>query len=99
MLAKDGFNIVVVCGFDRVDDFSFIGNYSDVMGFSSFKVISSGIRDGGDNIENNISASKMREYVKNEDFESFVKGAGCSKSLIKDMYVATRRGMDLYNES
>ena len=96
-LVKQGFvNIVVVCGSDRVEEFSKIEKYKEKMGFSSFKVVSSGERDSdSDDLENSISASKMREYAKNEDFENFAKGAGCSKSLIKDMYDATRKGMGL----
>ena len=96
-LVRQGFvNIVVVCGSDRVEEFSKIENYKEKMGFSSFKVVSSGERDAdSDNLENSISASKMREYAKEEDFENFAKGAGCSKSLIRDMYIATRKGMNL----
>lgn len=97
VLVKKGFvNIIVVCGSDRVEDFSRIETYKDKMGFSTFKIVSSGERDtDSDNLENSISASKMREYAKNEDYENFAKGAGCSKSLIKDMYDSTRRGMGL----
>ena len=97
VLVKQGFvNIIVVCGSDRVEEFSRIEKYKDKMGFSNFKIVSSGDRDAdSDNLENSISASRMREYAKNEDFESFVKGAGCSKVLIKDMYDATRKGMGL----
>jgi hypothetical protein len=97
ILVKQGFvNIIVVCGSDRIAEFSRIENYKEKMGFSSFKIISSGDRDAdSDNLENSISASKMREYAKNEDFENFAKGAGCSKALVKDMYDATRKMMSL----
>ena len=97
VLVKEGFvNIIVVCGSDRVEEFSRIEKYKDKMGFSNFKIVSSGERDAdSDNLENSISASRMREYAKNEDFEHFAKGAGCSKNLIKDMYDATRKGMGL----
>ena len=96
-LVKQGFvNIIVVCGSDRVEEFSRIENYKEKMGFSSFKVVSSGERDAdSDNIENSISASKMREYAKEEHFELFSRGAGCSKSLIRDMYDSVRKGMGL----
>lgn len=96
-LVKQGFvNIIVICGSDRIEEFSRIENYKEKMGFSSFKIVSSGERDAdSDNLENSISASKMREYAKEEDFESFANGAGCSKSLIKDMYDATRKGIGL----
>lgn len=96
-LVAQGFvNIIVICGSDRVEEFSKIEKYKEKMGFSSFKVISSGERDAdSDNLENSISASKMREYAKEEDFDNFAKGAGCSKSLVKDMYAAVRRGMGL----
>lgn len=97
VLVKQGFvNIIVVCGSDRVEEFSRIEKYKEKMGFSTFKIVSSGERDAdSDNLENSISASKMREDAKNEDYESFAKGAGCSKSLIKNMYDATRNGMGL----
>lgn len=96
-LVAQGFvNVIVVCGSDRVEEFSKIEKYKEKMGFSSFKVVSSGERDAdSDNLENSISASKMREYVKEEDFDNFAKGAGCSKSLVEDMYAAVRRGMGL----
>lgn len=96
-LVKQGFvNIIVVCGSDRVEEFSKIENYKEKMGFSSFNIVSSGERDAdSDNLENSISASKMREYAKEEDFENFAKSAGCSKSLIKDMYDSVRKGMEL----
>jgi nicotinic acid mononucleotide adenylyltransferase len=96
-LVAQGFvNIIVICGSDRVEEFSKIEKYKEKMGFSSFKVVSSGERDAdSDNIENSISASKMREYAKEEDFDNFAKGAGCSKSLIKDMYAAVRKGMGI----
>jgi nicotinamide mononucleotide adenylyltransferase len=96
-LVTQGFvNIIVVCGSDRVEEFSKIEKYKEKMGFSSFKVVSSGERDAdSDNLENSISASKMREYAKEEDFDNFAKGAGCSKSLIKDMYDSVRKGMGI----
>lgn len=96
-LVKQGFvNIVVICGSDRIAEFSRIENYREKMGFSSFKIVSSGERDSdSDNLENSISASKMREYAKEENFELFSKGAGCSKSLIKDMYDSVRKGMGI----
>ena len=96
-LVKQGFvNIIVVCGSDRVEEFSRIENYKEKMGFSSFKIVSSGDRDAdSDNLENSISASKMREYAKEEDFDNFAKGAGCAKSLIKDMYESVRKGMGI----
>ena len=96
-LVKQGFvNIIEVCGSDRVEEFSRIENYKEKMCFSSFKIVSSGDRDAdSDNLENSISASKMREYAKEEDFDNFAKGAGCSKSLIKDMYAAVRKGMGI----
>ena len=37
----------------------------------------------------------MREYAKEENFELFSRGAGCSKSLIRDMYDSVRKGMGL----
>lgn len=97
VLVRQGYkDIIFVCGSDRVKQFSQLEKYTEQFGLSSFKVLSSGERDAdSDNLENSISASKMREYAKNEDYESFAKGAGCSKSLIKDMYDATRNGMGL----
>jgi nicotinamide mononucleotide adenylyltransferase len=96
-LVKQGFvNIIVVCGSDRVEEFSRIENYKEKMGFSSFKIVSSGNRDvDSDILENSISASKMREYAKEEDFDNFAKCAGCAKSLIKDMYDSVRKGMGI----
>ena len=96
LVTQDFVNIIVICGSDRVEEFSKIEKYKEKMGFSSFKVSSSGERDAdSDNLENSISASKMREYAKEEDFDNFAKGVGCSKSLVKDMYAAVRRGMGL----
>lgn len=97
VLVKQGYkDIIFVCGSDRVKQFSQLEKYIEQFGLYSFKVISSGERDAdSDDIEISVSASKMREYAKNEDFENFANGSGCSKSLIRDMYTATRKGMNL----
>lgn len=96
-LVKEGYtDIVLVCGSDRKEDFSSMERYKDKFGFASFKVISLSKRDENSSlIDVSISSSKMREYVKNDDYSSFKRGAGCSEELIEEMYASTKRGLFL----
>lgn len=97
VLCRQGYeDFVVVCGSDRVADFQRIENYKEKFGFSSLEVVSSGERDAdSDDLGSSISASRMREYAKEGDFEAFSKGAGCSRALVEDMYEAVRRGLGI----
>lgn len=58
--------------------------------FEKINVISAGVRDPDSNDIEGISASKLREYVVNEDFVKFTQGLPSN--------VTTREAKDLFNE-
>lgn len=74
-------SVIMVVGEDRADEFQTrLRLYNDVEGkhgyykFDSIEVISAGERDLDSDDVSGISSSKMREYVKQDDFDSFCKG-------------------------
>ena len=87
-------NFWIVCGSDRVNKFSALKNYQDLYGYSNLEVVSAGFRDAdSEDATSSISASKLREFAKNDDYESFSKNAGCSKNLVKEMYDLVKNNM------
>lgn len=86
-LSDEGYDhVTMVTGGDRVDEFrQKIGKYvkprsdpgydpSRHYGFRKFNVISAGDRDASASGVEGISGTKMREHVRNNDMDSFVKG-------------------------
>ena len=87
-------NFWIVCGSDRVNDFNKLKNYQDLYGYSTLEVVSAGFRDAdSEDATSSISASKLREFAKNDDYDSFSKNAGCSKNLVKEMYDLVKNNM------
>lgn len=88
----------VVMGDDRVDEFrTLLNKYNgkfDKNGngyqFKSITVHSAGKRDKSDNGVEGISSTKMREYVKNNDFSKFKKGLPTT--------MTTERAKDLFDD-
>ena len=68
--------------------------------FKSIQVHSAGERDPDAEGVAGISASKMREAAKEDDFDTFKKGAPSTMSTaqIKQMYNDVRKGMRLHEE-
>lgn len=87
-------NFWIVCGSDRVTEFNKLKNYQDLYGYSNLEVVSAGFRDAdSEDATSSISASKLREFAKNDDYDSFSKNAGCSKNLVKEMYDLVKNSM------
>lgn len=90
-LIKLGYNnVILVVGSDRVKEFdSLVKKYikhpdpSKSVNLDSFSVISAGDRDPDSEGISGISASKMREFVKRNNFFSFKKGV---PSKLSDKY-------------
>lgn len=90
-LGKQGYKTVYfVVGDDRVNDFKTqMGKYAPDYGIDNFDVISSGKRTKG------VSGTDMRNYVTNDDFESFKKNApkNAKEADVKEMFELTKEGL------
>ena len=78
---KDYENIVVLAGSDRVENFTNLFNRyngremkSGTYDFNTITVVSAGKRDPDATGVSGMSGTKLREAVKNKDFEEFKKG-------------------------
>ena len=73
-------NVILVAGSDRVSQFTdFLNKYNGKdYKFDSIKVVSAGERDPDSDGVEGMSASKMRQFAQDGDFESF------SKAVIKN---------------
>ena len=82
--------VIVVVGSDRVEDFERLANtYNNkpnkkgeiLYKFDSIEVISAGERNDEDEVSS-MSATKARQFVKDDDFESFKKAIPCNDEMI-----------------
>ena len=94
----------MVVGSDRVRDFaSLLERYNDKKSkhgyyyFESIEVVSAGERDPDAEGADGMSASKMRQAVKDSDYEVFKMGvpSGTSDSICLNLYNAVAKGMRL----
>ena len=102
---KGGYSkLVMVVGSDRVRDFaSLLERYNDKKSkhgyyyFESIEVVSAGERDPDAEGADGMSASKMRQAVKDSDYEVFKMGvpSGTSDSICLNLYNAVAKGMRL----
>ena len=102
---KGGYTkLMMVGGSDRVRDFSALLNrYNDSKSkhgyykFDSIEVVSAGERDPDAEGADGMSASKMRQAVKDSDYDVFKMGlpSGTSDSISKNLYNAVAKGMKL----
>ena len=86
-----------VCGSDRIPEFTKLLNTWNGMDktprFGVLNIISSGEReDGAEGVEG-VSASMAREFVKNNDFESFKGTVPNNPQLAKELFDAVKQGM------
>lgn len=86
-----------VCGSDRIPEFTKLLNAWNGMDktprFGVLNIVSSGEReDGAEGIEG-VSASMAREFVKNNDFESFKGTVPNNPQLAKELFDAVKQGM------
>ena len=90
--------IVMIAGSDRINEFQKLAdkyNGKDY-NYKSIKVVSSGERDPDAEGVAGMSASKMREMAKNDDYRSFKKGVvGLNDSDTRKLFDAVRKGMDI----
>ena len=70
-------DVTIVVGQDRLSEFQGLAqkyNGSDLYNFENIVVVSGGARDPDADDVTGMSASKMRSYATDDDFQSFVKG-------------------------
>lgn len=89
-------NVILVVGSDRVNQFNeFINKYNGKdYKFDNVKVVSAGERDPDSDGVDGMSASKMRQFAQQDDFENFRKGVA-NQSIAQDMYNDVRSGMGI----
>ena len=90
--------IVMIAGSDRISEFQKLADKYNgkEYNYKSIKVVSSGERDPDAEGVTGMSASKMREMAKNDDYKSFKTGVtGLSDSETKKLFAAVRKGMDI----
>lgn len=95
-------HVHLVVGSDRVPEFEKVANKYNgkEYHFKKIHVVSAGHRDPDAEGTEGMSASKMREHVKNNDYESFKKGvpSKMTDSHAKRMFHDIRSGMGLHEE-
>jgi len=90
--------IIMVAGSDRIAEFQRIAdNYNGKdYNYKSIKVVSSGERDPDAEGVEGMSASKMREMAKSNDFRTFKTGlTNLSDRQSKKLFTAVKKGMGI----
>jgi hypothetical protein len=91
--------IIMVAGSDRVGEFQALAdkyNGTKEYEYKSVRVVSSGTRDPDAEGVAGMSASKMREMAKNNDFKTFKSGlVGLSDRESKKLFKAVKKGMGI----
>jgi len=99
MMMKDYSDIVMVVGSDRVADFDKLLNKQNTIDytFNTIKVMSAGERDPDADGASGMSASKMREAVKNGKTRNFMEGIPNTFSIQQklELMEKVRKGMGL----
>lgn len=96
-------HLVMVAGSDRVDNYhETLHKYNGegegkLYNFKSIKVVSAGERDPDAEGVEGMSASKMREHAKNNNFDEFKKGipSHVSEKHAKELFSDVRSGMKI----
>ena len=90
--------IIMIAGSDRVREFQALAdkyNGKDY-NYKSIKLVSSGERDPDAEGVLGMSASKMREMAKNNDYRNFKSGVtGLSDSETRELFNAVKKGMGI----
>ena len=99
MMMKDYSDIVMVVGSDRVGQFDKLLNKQNTIDytFNSIKIVSAGERDPDAEGASGMSASKMREAVKNGKTKNFMEGIPNTFSIQQklELMEEVRKGMGL----
>ena len=93
-------NATIVVGQDRLSEFQGLAqkyNGSDLYNFENIVVVSGGARDPDADDVTGMSASKMRAYAADNDFESFSKGVPTALDSKKkrELFSAVRSSMNM----
>ena len=91
-------NIIMIAGSDRVNEFQKLADIYNGRDYNykSIKLISSGERDPDAEGVSGMSASKMREMAKNNDYRNFKSGVtGLSDSETRQLFNAVKKGMGI----
>lgn len=97
-------HLIMVAGQDRVKEFhDTLHKYNGPgkeFNFKKISVVSAGARDPDAEGVEGMSASKMREHAKNNNFDEFRKGVPThvSDNHAKELFHDTRKGMGLHEE-
>jgi hypothetical protein len=100
-------HLKVVAGSDRVKEYqNLLNKYNGVKGphgyynFKKIEVVSAGQRDPDSEGAEGMSATKMREHAKNNDFSSFRQGVPdhVSDKHARELMNDTRQGMGLHED-
>ena len=88
--------LYIMTGSDRFQEFSRFKKYAGELELASIEVISAGERDpDADNVAG-MSGTKLRNYAKNGDFDSFKKSAATKEELMTQfMYTKIREGFGI----
>jgi len=90
--------IIMIAGSDRVREFQALANKYNGKDYNykSIKLVSSGERDPDAEGVSGMSASKMREMAKNNDYRNFKSGVtGLSDSETRELFNAVKKGMGI----
>ena len=90
--------VIMVAGSDRINEFQKLADKYNgkEYNYKSIKVASSGERDPDAEGVSGMSASKMREMAKNDDYRNFKRGVvNLSDSDTKALFAAVKKGMDI----
>jgi len=91
-------NIIMIAGSDRVSEFQKLANAYNGRDYNykSIRLVSSGERDPDAEGVTGMSASKMREMAKNNDYRNFKTGVpNLSDKDSKALFDAVKRGMGI----
>ena len=93
-------NATIVVGQDRLSEFQGLAqkyNGSDLYNFENIVVVSGGARDPDADDVTGMSASKMRAYATDGDFQSFVKGLPPALKTMqkRELFNNVRKSMDV----
>ena len=96
-------SVTIMVGQDRLAEFQGLAqkyNGSDLYDFEEIKVVSAGARDPDADDVSGMSASKLRAYAAEDDFNAFSKGVPNKMTVIqkKEMFNAVRKSMNIKEE-
>lgn len=96
-------SVSIMVGQDRLAEFQGLAqkyNGSDLYTFDEIKVVSAGARDPDADDVSGMSASKLRAYAAEDDFNAFSKGVPNKMTVIqkKEMFNAVRKSMSIKEE-